>query len=245
MSGFGLLFSVMSDGRRNPLGFETLIEQKKMNSENQKFKSCINWQRGVSLHAESTRWIVKRVGERMFICKRLFPLLELCCFVEKQPMLLNCLLQRFSRTTNKPSHLGCVPFHTAHREAMDWFVLLGRLFKNMPSCDAQRAAPEAGIQPRPLLYKWSGLHWFKVYTINAISAGDERVTAWMSMSDELSFVTVTVLGQKSGARYWSGYESLQITLPSQAEHFLKNTGGLWNNELRNKLWPSRSGTHTE
>lgn len=77
---------------------------------------------------------------------------------------------------------GLCAFLTAHREPMDWFVSLRRLFKNTPCCDAHRAALEAGIQPGILLYKWSGPHWFKVYTINAINMGFRRVTTWMSIS---------------------------------------------------------------
>lgn len=36
--------------------------------------------------------------------------------------------------------LGLCAFLTTHREAMDWFVSLGELFKNTPCCDAQGAA---------------------------------------------------------------------------------------------------------
>lgn len=88
--------------------------------------------------------------------------------------------------------LGLCASLSAHREAMDWFVSLDRLFKNTPSCDAQRGALEAEIQPRLLLYKWSELHWFKVYTINAINAGFRRVATWMSISHRLSCHTVTI-----------------------------------------------------
>lgn len=57
-------------------------------------------------------------------------------------------------------------------------------------------------------------HWFKVYTINAINAGVGRVTTWMSISHELSCVTVTIFSHKlSDACYWCNCESLQFILP--------------------------------
>lgn len=48
-------------------------------------------------------------------------------------------------------------------------------FTNTPCCDAQRAPRGSGIHQRLLLYKWTGQHWSKVYTINVINAGFRRL----------------------------------------------------------------------
>lgn len=112
--------------------------------------------------------------------------------------------------------LGLRAFLTAHREAMDWFVSLDRLFKNTASCDARTAALEAGIQPRLLLYKWSGLHWFKVCMINVINMGFRRDSAWMSISHNLSCVTMTISSHKPvrdiGVCVWDSYSHYRANI---------------------------------
>lgn len=72
-----------------------------------------------------------------------FSLLQLC-FCRKPTHTAQLSASEIQQNYKQAGHLGCVEGHTAqvagHREAMDWFVSLGRLFKNTASCDAQRAA---------------------------------------------------------------------------------------------------------
>lgn len=83
-----------------------------------------------------------------------FPLL--CFFFcEKASCAALLSVSEIQRDYKRRGHKGCPPFHAAHRETMDRLVLLGRLSDNTAACDA---ALEAGIQPRLLLYKWSGPH---------------------------------------------------------------------------------------
>lgn len=76
-------------------------------------------------------------------------------FCEKASCAALLSISEIQRDYKRRGHKGCPPFHAAHRETMDRLVLLGRLSDNTAACDA---ALEAGIQPRLLLYKWSGPH---------------------------------------------------------------------------------------
>lgn len=166
-----------------------------------------------------------------------------CCgvFVEKPTHGALLPASEIQRHYKQARHLGCVPFSQPIGEAMDWFVSLGRLFKNTPCCDAQRAALEAGIQPGLLLYKWSGPHWFKVYTINAINTGFRRVTTWMSISWEPSCDTMTIYPHKLTEAWW-------VCVCESLSHyrfniFLKITGKWSQCELWMVLWSNRKCSH--
>lgn len=141
-----------------------------------------------------------------------FSLLELCCFCGKPTHAAQLSASEIQQNYKQAGDLGCVEGHTApvagHREAMDWFVSLCRLFKNTPSCDAQRAALEAGIQLRLPLYKWSGcidLRFIRSMLSTQVLGGSPH---------ECQYPTSWAMSQwPSDACYWCNCESLQIILP--------------------------------
>lgn len=195
------------------------------------------------LRAQGYVRIVKHVSERMFICKRLFSQLELCCFCGKNNSCCSIVCFRDSaELQTSPATWAVCPSTQPTGKLWIGLSCSAGFSKTCQAVMLREQHQRLGFSRGHCFTSGQGcidLRFIRSMLSTQVTGGSphecQYPTSW-------ACVTVTILSQKSGACYWCSCESLQIILPS---HVLKNTGRLWNNKLRNKLWATKSGTQAE